>query len=161
MFHSDESHAQLYDKFLNRIALGLLIVAFSLGVDCMRYFVELEVGEALRYVRRGMTVLLFIVVLPTFIKVMMLRFKNRTACQEPESFIVDIYKNASVHGFTATMLMLLTAQVIVGPDVGVLPTEFFIKVILGGGFLAVAISFFVQQRGSDDDESECDNIEMQ
>lgn len=161
MFHNTESHAQLYDRFLNRVAIGLFIVAISLGVDCLRYVLEFEAHETLRYVRRGMTILLFIAVLPTFLKVMRLRFKNRAACREPESFIVDIYKNACVHGFTVAMLMLLGAQVIVGPNTNVLPTEFFIKAILGAGFLAVAISFFVQQRGSDGDDSDYDNMEIQ
>ncbi len=152
MFNYKEPVAQFYDRFLGRVAIGLFLVAMGLGIDGLGYFVEPDVAAMLKYGRTGLSVVLMILVLPVFLKLLFLRFNNKEACQEPESFVTEVYKHASVHGFSVVMLMLIAFQVVLGPESDALPTEFYIKSILATGFLAVSISFFIQMYRSEDDD---------
>ncbi len=152
MFNNNEPLAQFYDRFLGRVAIGLFIVAMGLGIDGIGYFVEPDVAAMLKYVRTALAIVLMILVLPVFLKLLFLRFRNKKDCQEPESFVTEVYKHASVHGFSVVMLMLIAAQVVLGLESDALPTEFYIKTILATGFLAVSISFFIQMYKSEDDD---------
>ena len=147
-----ESAAQFYDRFLGRTTFGLFLLAVALVIDCIGYFVEPEVNELLRYGRRALSVIIVVIVAPSVFRLLQLRLKDKTACREPESFMVEIYKKASMHGFTFIALTLVALQAYLGSGDSTLPAQFYIKAILGATLMVTSISFYLQTRVDDEDD---------
>ncbi len=151
---AQQSAAQFYERFLGRVTLGLLLLAIALVIDCAGYFVDAATDEVLRYVRRTLSVVIIIVVAPSTLKLMWNRWKSDSPHREPESFVVEIYKKASLHGFTFVALALVVLQGVLGAGESTLPALFFIKAVLAAMLLVTSLSFYLQMQVDDDLEED-------
>lgn len=147
-----ESAAQFYDRFLGRTTFGLFLLAFALVIDCIGYFVEPGTQDLLRYGRRALSVIIVLAIGPVVLKLLWMRWKDKSSCREPESFVVEIYKKASMHGFTFIALTLVALQGYLGTVESPLPAQFFIKAILAATLMVTSISFYLQMRVEEEDD---------
>lgn len=159
MVKTSESTAQLYDQLLNRTTFALFVLALAIGIDCSHYFLADDWQEPLRWIRRGFTLIILVSIVPIMLKLAMRKAFKTGLCGEPESFLVQTYQRACTHGFTFIMLLLVGLQAYLGPETQGLPTEFYIKAVLGLTLLVVSISFFIQTRVDDDVDEDFADME--
>lgn len=151
--------AQLYDQLLNRTTFSLFLLSIALGVDCAEYFLAEDMHDTLKWIRRGFTLVILVSLGPVMLRGMKLKVFNRSICLEPEGFLQNIYQKACTHGFTFLILLLVGLQAYLGPETQELPTEFYIKLVLGASLLVVSASFFIQTRVDDELEDDLDDVE--
>lgn len=147
-----ESTAQFYDRLVGRTTFGLFLLSLAILIDCIGYFVEPATADMLWYGRKALTVAIVFVVAPNVFKLVMLRLKDKAACREPESFIVQVYQKASTHGFTFVMLTLVVLHGVFVNIEPTLPVQFFIKALLSATLMVTSISFYLQTRVDDEDD---------
>ncbi len=148
------SVAEHIDKMMQIVALATFLVAVIYAIATAKLLVTEETGDVLDIISKVLGILIFVLVLPGFIKFMNLKRKNLEACREPESFVVEMFNKATGKAFQFTFLFLIFFEILSKNYLADLPGEFFVKVIVSVTLAVFSISFFFLNRSGDigDDE---------
>lgn len=148
------STAQMIDTFLQRTALGLVLIATKFAVTALAPFFT-AVNEGLVDI---ITVLLSIsavlVVFPSFSRYLDRRRKDKAGCKHMESYLATMFREAAIRAFTATFVLIVGLQMFVDLASSDLPVPFYLDLIMAVMAGSAAISFFLLVR---DDEDNADD----
>ncbi|MEE8295146.1 MAG: hypothetical protein V3R64_05500 [Sphingomonadales bacterium] len=148
------SFAEQIDKMMQRIALGTFLVAVAYAIVTAKFIVTEETGDVLNIIAKVLGVLIIVLILPTFIKFVNMRRKNREGCREPEGFVIEMFNKATGKAFQFTFLFLIFFELVSKFYLTHLPGEFFIKVIVSVTLGIFSITFFFLNRAGDIGEGE-------
>ncbi len=148
------SVAEQVDSMMQRVALGVFLVSIAYAISAIRFFVSQESVEMLDIASRALGVLIIILVLPGFIKFMILKRNNRQACKEPEGFVVEMFNKATGKAFQFTFLFLVAFEFVNDDFIAGLPSEFVIKLILAVTLAIFSLTFFALSRVDEHPEHE-------
>ena len=143
------SVAEQIDRMMQRIALGVFLVAIAYGLSIAEFFVSTQTNEILNNVMRVLGVGIFVLVLPQFLKFLMMRHKYSEACKEPEGFVIEMFDKATGKAFQFTFLFLVPLEFASDGLLSHLPGEFFIKLIIMVTLAIFSLTFFFLNRAGD------------
>ncbi|MEX0298717.1 MAG: hypothetical protein AB3N28_06580 [Kordiimonas sp.] len=146
-----ESMAQFVDRFLQRITLGVFVLAFSYAVGVAKYFAGEEMLVALDMVKTGLALLGAAITLPSFIKFVRMKKKCGSSFAEPSGYIVEVYRKACEYAFAFTFVLLILLEPVAVEFLVDVPAALYIHVTLTVSLLSLSLSFFFMSRGGDDE----------
>ena len=157
------SVAEQIDRMMQRIALGVFLVAITYGLSVAEFFVSPQTNEILNNVIRVLGVGIIVLVLPQFLKIVMMKHKNREAFKDPEGFVIEMFDKATGKAFQFTFLFLVFLEFASDSLLSHLPGEFFIKLIIMVTLAIFSLTFFFLNRagdapGPEDDFSDGDTL---
>jgi hypothetical protein len=153
-----EADKPYYERFLYRNATALLVLALLYGVESFRYFWGLELNAIYFVVRKILGFGIVILLLPSVIRVVYQRWKNRGGCASYEDdFLLNTYKNACVHGFTFLVIVLIAIQATAVPYLNEVPLQVLVKTVLSLTFIILSLAFFYQLRDTDGEADDIDD----
>lgn len=150
------SPAEIFEKAMQRIALGVLLVSLANLMKILKYVLSPDFAAALDMAELGLGALAVIVVLPHVIKLVALKMRLPSCEHEPEGFLVDVYKRAAEKGFAFTFIFLLFMNFMTSRSWAEFPAELVIEIIIAVSLAIFGVSFFVISRSYDDDENDED-----
>jgi hypothetical protein len=150
-FNTDETMPQFVDRFLARIALAVTIMGASYGAGALTHLVDGGLREFLNMVRHPVGLLAALIILPMFIKMMITVVKCRGKYQEPSGYIAEIYGKSAANGFAAGFIFLVLLEPFSGRVLSDMPPQFFVQAAIAVMLGALGISFFILNRGGDDE----------
>lgn len=142
------------DRMMQRIALGVFLVAIAYAISASKFFVNEKTANILDISSQVLGVIIIVLVLPAFLKFVIMKRKNREACSEPEGFVIEMFDKATGKSFQFTFLFLIALEFVSGNYLTNLPTEFFIKLIISVTLAIFSLSFFFLNRAGGDLEAE-------
>ncbi len=150
--------AERVDKFQKTVAIGLLVLAASYGVEIAQFTVEEGTQEILERVSFWMSILVIIVILPSVLGIGYLKYKYRGACIEQEGFVLEAVKKAAVMSFSLTFAFMVfidgfllfndDAEMDFFPD---MPVKFYLKAIMAFTLTIQSLFFFWYTRDTDEE----------
>ena len=156
-----QSPAEIADKAMQYIAIGVFLLALAQACSALIFFVGEDMAVLLGYAKIGFGILAVIVVFPQFLRLSRLKMNMQSGCAEPEEFIIDVYKRAAERAFAFTFVFLVFMDYMTRNSWSDLPTEFVIDLILAASLAFFSLSFFVFNRAGDTDEGEDDFDQVQ
>ena len=147
--------AQIIDSFMQRTALGGFLLALAYAMSAAMLVTSPEVAEVLDNLQLGLGILVILVVFPAFLRIVKLRRRSGSDCEETDGYIVAMFKKASTNAFSLTFVFLIIMQVVTEKIQTGLPASFFVDIILAFTLGVFSITFFMLVR-SDSDETEDD-----
>ena len=147
--------AQIVDSFMQRTALGGFLLALAYAMSAAMLVTSPEVAEVLDNLQLGLGILVILVVFPAFLRIVKLRRRSGSDCEETDGYIVAMFKKASTNAFSLTFVFLIIMQVVTEKIQTGLPASFFVDIILAFTLGVFSITFFMLVR-SDSDETEDD-----
>ena len=154
--HEKASVAEKIDQMMQRVALGVFLVAVAYAISTLKYFVGAQTSAILDNVSMVLGVVILLLVFPKFVKFVILKRKNREACREPEGFVVDMFNQATGKAFQFTFLFLIALEFASKSLLAELPGEFFVKATITFSLAFFSLSFFFLNRAKNDGESDDD-----
>jgi len=148
------SPAQIIDNFMQRTALGMLLMTIAYTMSTAMYAVAPETAEVLDKLQLGLGLLVLLVVFPAFLRMVKLRRRMRSDCSETDGYIVAMFRKASTLAFSLTFVFLIIMQVVTEKFQTELPAEFFINAVLAFSLGVFSITFFVLIHSDSGDEGE-------
>ena len=136
------SFPEQIDRMMQRIALGVFLIAIAYAISASKFFVNEKTADILDISSQVLGVIIIVLVLPAFLKLVNMKRKNREACSEPEGFVTEVFDKATGKSFQFTFLFLIALEFVSGNYLTNLPTEFFIKLIISVTLAIFSLSFF-------------------
>ncbi len=146
------SVAEQIDQMMQRVALGVFLVAVAYAISTLEYFVSAQTKDILDIVSRVLGIFILILVFPKFLKFVILRRNNREACREPEGFVVEMFNQATGKAFQFTFIFLITLEFVSKGFLADLPGVFFVKATISFSLAFFSLTFFYLNRGRNDSE---------
>lgn len=156
-----ETGAQFYDRFLNRSALSMLMLAFVYTLDASRTFAADDVASMMKKAEGIFAILLMINLLPVMAKLMWFKIKRKPGCNDPDGFVVSTFKEAAVKGFTASFLAMLVALGLSQEILSHWSATVFLNIILALMLGVVSISFLLANREPEPDDDFGDDFDRE
>jgi hypothetical protein len=147
--------AQIIDSFMQRTALGGFLMALAYAMSAAMLVTSSDLAEVLDKLQLGLGILVILVVFPAFLRIVKLRRRSGSDCEETDGYIVAMFKKASTNAFSLTFVFLIIMQVVTEKIQTDLPASFFVDIILAFTLGVFSITFFMLVR-SDSDETEDD-----
>ena len=149
--------AQIIDSFMQRTALGGFLLALAYAMSAAMLVTSPEVAEVLDNLQLGLGILVILVVFPAFLRIVKLRRRSGSDCEETDGYIVAMFKKASTNAFSLTFVFLIIMQVVTEKIQTGLPASFFVDIILAFTLGVFSITFFMLVRSvSDETEDDFD-----
>ncbi len=159
MTKKEISTPQLYDRFMQRVAVAFFVLSLNYVADIVRVYSSEEVDQILGYASKASAIAVLLLILPSFIPLMRRRYNNKSACREPEGFIVEGFKKATLKAFSFTFLVLVYGQMfaeeLLLEITGEVAIHFVLAMLLG----TASVSFFFAIRDDSDEEDDDFGVE--
>jgi hypothetical protein len=147
--------AQIIDSFMQRTAMGVFLMALAYTVSAAMFVASPRVAELLDKLQLGLGIVVLLVVFPAFLRIVKLRRRSGSDCEETDSYIVAMFRKASTTAFSLTFVFLVVMQVVTEKLQSDLPASFYVNLILAFTLGVFSIIFFILVR-SDSDETDDD-----
>ena len=147
--------AQIIDSSMQRIALGVFLMALAYTMSAAMFVASPGVAELLDKLQLGLGILVLLIVFPAFLRIVKLRRRSGSDCEESDSYIVAMFRKASAKAFSLTFVFLVVMQIVTEKLQTDLPASFFVNLILAFTLAVFSIGFFMLVR-SDSDETDDD-----
>ena len=160
MTSKDQAYvAERMDKFQKTIAIGLLVLVAAYGFEIAQFWAQESTREILEDISFWISVLVIIIILPSVLGVVYLKYKYRGACIEQEGFVLEAVKKASMMSFALTFSFMVfidgflvfndDAEMDFFPD---MPVKFYLKSIMAFTLVIQSLFFFWYTRDSSEDD---------
>ncbi len=150
-----EPMAQLYDRFLNRSAVGMFLVALMFAYSAVEQVLGGNLPLFLNYAEKMLAILVVIVVAPVTFKVYWRKRSLLGSCSEPEGFLTTIFQKAATRAFTGGFLALMVLYVLFEKQMVSWPAAVLVPALLAFNLMVASVSFFLDNLS--DDESDFDD----
>jgi hypothetical protein len=147
--------AQIIDSFMQRTALGVFLLALAYTVSAAMFVASPRVAELLDKLQLGLSIVVLLVVFPAFLRIVKLRRRSGSDCEETDGYIVAMFRKASATAFSLTFVFLVVMQVVTEKLQSDLPASFFVNLIQAFTLGVFSIIFFLLVR-SDSDQTDDD-----
>lgn len=144
--HKNETGAQLYDRFQHRSAISMFMLALAYVIDVARAFVADDLSSLLRVPQLALAILLVLNLLPVVLKVKWVKYKRHPGCNDPDGFVANAFKEASVRGFATGFIALLIVGQASKTYLAHWSTITFVNAVLALMLGVVSISFLMATR---------------
>jgi hypothetical protein len=154
--------AQLAENFLQRTALGVLLMALAYALAAAIYLVNDTLAQPMEWVKSGLSVGAALIVLPGFVRMLRLRMHWDCDLAEAESYIGGVFRTACVAGFCAAFVLMTLSGPLAERMPTQLPMDFYLQSILALSLGAFGVSFFAalwRDRDGEPDDFEHDAVE--
>jgi len=155
-----ETGAQLYDRFLNRTALSMIMLAVVYALDASRFFAADDIASIMKRAEGILGILLMVNLLPVMLKLMWFKFKHMPGCNDPDGFVASTFKEAAVRGFTTGFIAMIVAMKLSEKIFADWPATIFLNIVLALMLGVLGVSFLVANREQELDDN-FDNGEAQ
>jgi hypothetical protein len=148
------STAQVVDTFMQRTALGILLMSVKFSLAAAAPFLPATLDNALDIAAVLLSIAAALVILPAFARYIERRKSDKGGCRHVESYVVEMFREAGMRAFSATFVLLISLQIFadtVSPD---LPVGFYLDLIMAVSLGVAALSFLALVR-DDADEEDC------
>ncbi len=153
---SKESPAELIDRFLQRTAIGVFMLALSYVMSAAEYLVSDEVAGHIDRLQLLLSALIIVVVLPAFLKYLKLKTNKDKECPDTSGYVMEMFKRAGIKAFSLTFIFLIAVNWVAEKYLTRLPAPFFINATLAFTLGVFSISFYFLLRGDDDEDPDDD-----
>ena len=143
------SIAEQVDQMMQRIALSVFLVAVAYAISTARFLVDESTKDVLDNISRVLGVVILVLLLPKFLKFVALRRSNRTACKEPEGFVIEMFNQATGKAFQFTFIFLIALEFASDTLLANMPGEFFVKLTITFTLAFFSLTFFFLNRAQD------------
>lgn len=145
---------QFVDRFLSRTAMGVATMATTYALGAALFFLDGELATWVDRLQGALAILAVIIVLPTFLRFVVMRRKGQ--CREVESggFISEVFQKACARGFTATFVAMMLMEPLSKKITMTLPPSFYLSVALAISLGVFGVSFFSLTRVDDELDNE-------
>ena len=143
---NEEPIAQFVDRFLQRTAIGVLLLGVAFAVSAAMYLVTESTALYLDKLTLLLGLIAIIVVLPGFIKLMRLKKNKQCDWSGSDSYMSGVFNKACVSAFEATFIFLIILEPVTKKYLTNQPTDFFINVILSLSAGVLGLAFFYRMR---------------
>lgn len=154
-----ETGAQLYDRFLNRTALSLIMLAVIYALDVSRSFAGDDMAAIIKRTGGILGILIVVNLLPVTIKLAWFKFKRKPGCNDPDGFTATTFKEASVRGFATGFIAMLFALELSKGFLADWSATMFLDIILALMLSVVSVSFLLANRETDPDDDFDDDFD--
>jgi hypothetical protein len=156
-----ESTAQLTDRFLQRTAIGVLVMSIAYATSAAAYLVGEELAETLDKLEMVPALLAVAIILPIFVKFVRLRANRDCATGDAGSYLAEVYKKAGLKAFSFGFVFLVILEPLTKNAFSHLPGNFFVNVILSFLLAVFGLTFLLLSRDDDDEFDDEDETEQQ
>ena len=143
---SEEPIAQFVDRFLQRTAIGVLLVGIAFAVSAVMCLVTDETAQYLDKLSLLLGLIAIVFVLPVVIKMVRLKRNKQCDWSGSDSYISGVFNKACVSAFEATFIFLIILEPVTKKYLTNQPTDFFINVILSLSAGVLGLAFFYRTR---------------
>lgn len=147
-----EPMAQLYDRFLNRSAIGMFLVALLFALSAGEQLLGDEMPTVLSYAEKALAFLIIILVAPVTFKVYWRKKTLLGTCDEPEGYLTASFQKAAMRAFTASFLVMLTLYVLYDKQVIDWSAAAVVPALLAFNMLVASGSFLFDNLSGDEDD---------
>ena len=147
----EEPIAQFVDRFLQRTAIGVLLVGFAFAVSAAMYLVTDEFAAYLDKLTLLLGLAAVITVLPVVVRMMRLRANKQCNWSGADSYVSGVFNKACVSAFEVTFIFLIILEPVTKKFLTDQPTDFFINVILSVSAAVLGVAFFYRTRKDADE----------
>lgn len=141
-----ETGAQLYDRFLNRTAISMIMLAVVYALDASRAFTADDVASLMKRAEGILGIILMINLLPVMVKLMWFKFKRMPGCNDPDGFVANTFKEAAVRAFTTGFIAMIVALKLSEQILADWSATIILNIILALMLSVLSISFLVANR---------------
>jgi len=141
-----ETGAQLYDRFLNRTAISMIMLAVVYALDASRAFTADDVASMMKRAEGILGIILMINLLPVMVKLMWFKFKRMPGCNDPDGFVASTFKEAAVRAFTTGFIAMIVALKLSEQILADWSATIILNIILALMLSVLSISFLVANR---------------
>lgn len=152
----DASPAQVADHFIQRMIIGLVVLALMYAGKAAIELVSGNIGDILTMAMPVGSLLIVLLIIPPLWRYMQLRRANKGRCPEADSYIAQMYKEAAVRAFGFTFIALMVMGYGAELDFYTWSTAFVLNAIIALSLGVLAFNFFRFTRDSDDEEDDFD-----
>lgn len=145
--------AQMADKVLSRTALSVGIVTLAYIISASEYFLSGILLSIVSYIQLGLSLSVFVILLPSFFIFAKLRAKNKQACSVAEGYISNTFNRAASTSFRWTFIFLLCVELTVKKTTLDLPFPFYIDLVIAFTLGIFSLTFYLLVRQDNDDEN--------
>ena len=148
-----ETGAQLYDRFLHRSAISMIMLAAVYALDASRVFAGDDAASMMKRAEGILGILIMLNLLPVMIKLLWFKVKKKPGCDDPDGFVASTFKEAAVRGFSTGFIAMLVAMELSKGILADWSATMFLNVILALmlGVLSASFLFANRETGPDDD----------
>lgn len=144
--------AQIVDTFMQRTAVGLVLIASKFAVTAAAHFLPVTAEDFVDITAVLLSIAAVFVVLPSFGRYVAARQKDKSCFANVESYLAEMFKEAGMRAFSATFVLLIGLQIFTDLAQPGLPVVFYLDLIVAVMTGSAAISYFLLIR--DDTEEE-------
>jgi len=144
--------AQMADKMLNRTAMGVGIVTLAYIISVSEYFLSGMPLTIVSYIQLGLSLVVLIILFPTFVNFMKMRTSHKQACSEVEGFLSSAFNKAASTSFRWTFIFLLCVELTVKKTNIDLPLPFYVDLIMAFTLGIFSLTFYLLVRRDNDFE---------
>ncbi|MBO6505017.1 MAG: hypothetical protein JJ850_16515 [Kordiimonadaceae bacterium] len=147
-----EPMAQLYDRFLNRSAIGMFLLALLFALTAFEQSAAGELPGALKYAEKAIAILIIILVGPITFQVYRRKRSFVSTCDEPEGFLTSSFQKAAMRAFTGSFILLIVLNVLLEKEAVDWPAAVIVPALLAFNLGVASLSFFLDNLEDDEDD---------
>lgn len=143
--------AQIVDTFMQRSAIGLLLIALKFAITAGAHFLPEAAEDVIDITALLLSIAAVFVILPSFGRYLAGRKADRVCFANVESYLAEMFKEAAMRGFSATFVLLIGLHIVTDLVSLDLPIVFYLDLIIAVMTGAAALSYFMLVRSDEDD----------
>lgn len=147
-----EPMAQLYDRFLNRCAISMFLLALLFAYSAAEQLLGSELPAFLMYGEKAVAILILVLCGPVTVKVYMRKRSFVSTCDEPEGFLTAAFQKAAMRTFTGSFVLLMVIYVLLDKAVVDWPAGVLVSGLLAFNMIVASGSFFFDSFADSDDD---------
>lgn len=161
MAKQTETVTQFYERFIQRTAVAMLMMAFIYTISAFALVGGPSVAAIVDFLDRPLGIVIIIIMLPVFAKMVWLRIRQKNKCREADSFVAVTFKDAASRAFSVTFLTLILLLALSEGPLSDFPAAFFINIITAVSLATCSGWFLYANRDieEDDDFGDADDHE--
>lgn len=142
---------QFVDFFLQRVALGVLLVSFGFAIEVGEYLLGPDVYQWLKVLEMGVSIGVVVLILPAFVRYVWYR---RTHGRDfaPEGYVSEMFRRSCARSFEVTFIFLLVVEVLAHRVFETVPAKIFLDATLFVTLAVMSLMFLRLNRSTDDDD---------
>jgi len=144
--------AQIVDTFMQRTALGLVLIASKFVLTATSHFLPAASEDMVDITAVLLSIAAVFVILPSFSRYVAARQKDKSCFANVESYLAEMFKEAGMRAFSATFVLLIGLQIFTDLAEPGLPIVFYLDLIVAVMTGSAAVSYFLLVQ--DDEEEE-------
>ncbi|TDF38461.1 hypothetical protein EYS14_12355 [Alteromonadaceae bacterium M269] len=135
--------AEAVDVFINRVAFVMLMMSLSFSLTAGQFLVSQSAADTMNNVQTIVMLIAGLSIIPSFWK---LKVSGASDLLVGDSYIVAVFKRASVKAFTLTYAFLIFAEISAREAWFEVPAEFYLSGALAFTTAAFSIAFYIFNR---------------